>query len=400
MGSRLFSNTTSLPGGRRFENPAHRTDISRLLGISEERIPAAPSLAYDQIIEGAHSGRIRALWIIATNGAHSWIAKERFAAALRRLDFLVVQEMYANTETARFAHLILPAAGWGEKNGTFINSERRIGVVRKVARAPGKALSDFAIFRLIAEAWGCGGLFREWTSPEAVFQILKLLSRHQPCDFSGIRDYAHLEAAGGIQWPFPLEDTASAGADGEHSGSRRSGPAAASDWKAEGVGLAERRLFADGRFFTPDGRARFIFETPVPAPEPADPEFPLILLTGRGTSAQWHTGTRTSKSAILRQLHPARCYIEIHPRDAAALGLTANTPVRVSSRRGSLIAIAFIASVVQPGTVFIPMHYPEINRLTLPAFDPHSRQPAYKHCAVRLEPVSARSASVPSRCSS
>src|SRR5690606_8457200 len=117
--------------------------------------------------------------------------QSRAREVLGKLEFLVVQDMYPTTETARLAHLVLPAAGWGEKEGVMINSERRLGLVKKVARAPGQALSDFAIFKLVAEAWGCGEMFRAWSSPEAAFQILKNLSRGQPCDFSGIRDYAH-----------------------------------------------------------------------------------------------------------------------------------------------------------------------------------------------------------------
>src|SRR5206468_12467362 len=122
---------------------------------------------------------------------------------LGRLDFLVVQDMYTSTETAGLASLVLPAAGWGEKEGTFINSERRIGLVKRVARAPGQALADFQIFRLLAEAWGCADLFTEWTSPEAVFQILKRVSCGQPCDITGITDYRMIDEAGGVQWPFP-----------------------------------------------------------------------------------------------------------------------------------------------------------------------------------------------------
>ena len=188
---------------------------------------------------------------------------------LGRLDFLVVQDMYLDTETAELAHLVLPAAGWGEKEGTFINSERRIGLVKKVARAPGEALADFHIFKLVAEAWGCGEMFRAWSSPEAVFQILKALSRGRPCDWSGIRDYGALDDAGGIQWPFP-----------------------------EGAVLenGERRLFEDGTFFHPDGRARLVWDTPRPPPEQPSRRYPLTLLTGRGSSSQWHTETRTRKS--------------------------------------------------------------------------------------------------------
>ena len=140
------------------------------------RIPDRAGYAYDQILDAIDRGEIRGLWVIATNTAHSWINQTRAREILGELDFLVVQDMYATTETAQLADLVLPAAGWGEKEGVFINSERRLGLVKKVARAPGQALSDFAIFKLIADAWGCGEMFRAWRSPEAAFQILKELS--------------------------------------------------------------------------------------------------------------------------------------------------------------------------------------------------------------------------------
>src|SRR5207237_7387438 len=136
-----------------------------------------PSMAYDQIVEGVASGRIRGLWIIATNSAHSWIDQQALRDAFGRLEFLVVQDMYATTETAQLADLILPAAGWGEKEGTFINSERRIGVVKQVADPPGEALSDFEIFRMIAAAWGCGSTFSGRSSPRAAFRSLTRPSR-------------------------------------------------------------------------------------------------------------------------------------------------------------------------------------------------------------------------------
>src|SRR5205807_5449091 len=125
------------------------------------------------------------LWIVAANTAHSWINQANVHDVLGRLAFLAVQDMYATTETARYAHLVLPAAGWGEKDGTFINSERRIGLVKRVARAPGQALADFAIFKLVAHYWGCAELFARWSSPEAVFQLMKEVSRGQPCDITG-----------------------------------------------------------------------------------------------------------------------------------------------------------------------------------------------------------------------
>lgn len=378
MGSRLFANTTNLLGGRDFLNTDHRAEVGRIAGIPVERIPARNSLAYDQILDAVDEGKIKGLWIIATNTAHSWIGKGRIGDLLGRLEFLVVQDMYATTDTARHAHLILPAAGWGEKEGTLINSERRMGLVKKVARAPGEALADFHIFQLIAHYWGCGEMFREWTSPEAVFQVLKRLSAGQPCDFTGIADYRVLDECGGIQWPWPEARNAECRMPDDRS------ETGASPCAIRHSSFTERRLFADGRFHTPDGRARFLFDAPRPAPDTVDNEFPMVLLTGRGTSAQWHTNTRTAKSDVLRQLYPENIYVEINPRDAHRLRIEANGTVEVASRRGSLVAVAFVTPAVQPGHVFIPMHYEATNRLTVPAFDPHSRQPSYKHCAVRV----------------
>jgi assimilatory nitrate reductase catalytic subunit len=212
----------------------------------------------------------------------------------------------------------------------------------------------------VAEYWGCGKIFEKWRTPEATFAVLKELSRGQPCDITGIRDYRMIDECGGIQWPWP-------------EGSAGDKPP------------VERRLFEDGCFFTKDHRAKFFFDAPRPLGEPTNHEFPFVLLTGRGSSAQWHTGSRTNKSDVLRALSSMECYVEVNPKDAARLGLAPNSLVRVRSRRASLVAVACVTPTVQPGQVFIPMHYAEVNRLTHPEFDPHSRQPNYKHCAVVLE---------------
>ena len=375
MGSRLFGNATSLLGGYDFANAAHRAHIAKILDVPPAVIPDRTGYAYDQILDAIDRGEIRALWVIATNTAHSWINQSRARAILGKLDFLVVQDMYATTETAQLADLVLPAAGWGEKDGILINSERRLGLVKKVARAPGQALSDFAIFKLVADAWGCGHLFHEWRSPEATFQILKELSRGQPCDFSGVRDYAHIASSGGIQWPFP-EKVQSANAEVQTPET--------SKFKPRTSDLRERRLFADGRFFTADGRARFIFDPPRPMPEPPDDTYPFILLTGRGSSAQWHTGSRTDKSAVLRKLAPTVLTVEIHPDDARRLQIAAGDRVVIRSRRGSAEAVALVTATVQRGNIFLPMHFAAVNQLTFAAFDPHSRQPSYKACAVAI----------------
>ena len=380
MGSRLFANASGLLGGRDFLNAEHRAEVSRLLHIAPESIPAENSLAYDQILQAVTDGKIKGLWVIATNTAHSWIDSARATGALDKLEFLVVQDMYATTETAQRAHLFLPAAGWGEKEGTFINSERRFGHIKKVSRAPGHAMSDFNIFRLVANYWGCGEMFSQWTSPQSVFQILKKLSAGRPCDITGIEDYRHLDASGGIQWPWVVKSPESRVQSPESDESCDNGGS------KQGL-TSERRLFTDGKFFTPDGRARFLFDQPRSVAEPTGAEFPFVLLTGRGTSAQWHTNTRTGKSAVLRTLYPAGPYVEIHPADAERLGLEPNSLVAVVSRRGGIQCTAAVTSTVQPGQVFIPMHYGVANKLTRAEFDPHSRQPSYKHCAVRLEKI-------------
>lgn len=360
MGSRLFSNTTNLLGGHDFARPEHRSKVAGLLGIPESRIPTSAGFAYDQILDGILDGKIRALWVIGTNPAHSWINQGRLREVLDRLDFLVVQDMYHSTETARLADLVLPAAAWGEKEGTFINSERRIGLIKKVRRAPGQALSDFHIFQLVAHYHGCGEMFARWNSPEAVLRILTALTAGMPCDISGIADYHAIDEAGGIQWPFPAE-----GADR----------------------APHRRLFADGRFFHPDGRARFCFDQPRPAPERPGGEYPFELLTGRGSAAQWHTQTRTSKSDILRKLAPRDPYVEIHPEDAGALGIASGQWVIVESRRGFARVRSFPTPTIPRGQLFLPMHDASTNRLTDAVFDPESRQPAYKSCAARVRTI-------------
>ena len=384
MGSRLFANASGLLGGRDFLNAEHRAEVSRLLHIAPEKIPAKNSLAYDQILQGIDDGKIKGLWVIATNTIHSWIDSARATGALDKLDFLVVQDMFTTTDTAKRAHLILPAAGWGEKEGTFINSERRYGHVKKVSRAPGHALSDFNIFRLIANYWGCGEMFSQWTSPQAVFQILKRLSAGRPCDITGIEDYRHLDASGGIQWPMTKmqNEELRMKNESEQAGSENS------SFFILHSSFQERRLFADGKFFHADDKAKFLFDQPRVVAEPTDEEFPFVMLTGRGTSAQWHTNTRTGKSAVLRTLYPANAYAEIHPADAARLGIEPNTPVAIVSRRARIEVTAVLTPTVSPGQIFIPMHYDVTNKLTKAEFDPHSRQPSYKFCAVKLEKIS------------
>lgn len=358
MGSRLFSNTTGLLGGHDFTNAAHREKIAGILEIPADVIPEKNSYAYDQIIEGIRNDEIKGLWVIATNPAHSWIHQNDFHELREKLDFLVVQDMYHDTETAQMADLTLPVAAWAEKNGCFINSERRVSTIRQVKKAPGEALSDFRIFQLLAHTWGCGEMFKKWTSPEAAFEILQKCSKGQPCDISGIRGYAQLEERGGIQWPCPegMEEP-----------------------------VRERRLFEDAQFYTPSRKAKVLFEESTEVKELPDDEYPYHLNTGRGTSSQWHTQTRTKQSAILRKLYPQDPYAEIHPEDALEQSILNDEWILVKSRRGEIKVRAYIAPTVQRGHIFVPMHDDQSNKLTNPDFDRYSRQPSYKTGAVMVE---------------
>ena len=360
MGSRLFSNTTNLFGGHDFKNADHRQKIADLLGIDVKHIPTKDSLAYDQIIEGVESGTIKALWVIGTNGSHSWIERNRLQKALDNLEYLVVQDMYDQTESAKSADLILPASGWGEKFGTFINSERRVGIIKKVSVPPGESLADFYIFKLIAKAWGCEHLFKNWNTPEDVFKFLTQASEGQPCDISGITGYQMIDTHGGIQWPLksteaPLEQ--------------------------------ERRLFADGTFYHANGRAKFCFEAPLEKPELPTEDFPFTLMTGRGTSAQWHTQTRTENSTVLKKLYPTDIYVEVNSVTAEKMGIQSQEWVEVSSPRGTIKAQAFVTPTVKRDHLFIPMHYKEVNDLTLSNFDKYSRQPSYKYCTAQIKKI-------------
>jgi anaerobic selenocysteine-containing dehydrogenase len=354
MGSRLFSNTTSMVAGHDFSNLEHRKKVAEILQIPIEQIHDRPSFAYDEIFDAIEAGKIKALWIIGTNPFHSWIDSNKLKRIREKLDFVIVQDMYFNTESAVIADLYLPAAGWGEKDGCLINSERRIGTIKQVKQPPGQALSDFRIFRLLAEAWGCGDLFTQWREPESAFYLLRDLTINRPCDITGIDSYKMIDDCGGIQWPYK-------------KGSK-----------------STKRLFSDGKFFTPNQRAIFHFTQSIPTPELADEIYPFFLLTGRGTSSQWHTQSRTAKSAILRKLSPERPYLEINSDDAKENNFTDGQAVTVESKRGKMTAYIFIATTMRRGEVFLPMHYPAVNQLTHPSFDPYSRQPNYKAAAVRI----------------
>jgi len=360
MGTRESGFASSLPGYRKFENANHRAELAVLWNIEEEIIPTARGMAYPDIIEGVLRGKIKGLWIIATNPLVSFPNQNYLLDVLSRLDFLVVQDGYHPIPTSEVADLVLPAAVWGEKEGTYTNSERRVSKVNAAVPPPGEAKSDFEIFLMIAKELGVyDRLFPGWTKPEHAFDEWKKVSRGRLCDYSGLT-YELIEKHGGIQWPF---------SEGDRRSPKESVP-----------------LYQDGVFQTEDGRAKlWAVENEVP-PEVPDEEFPFLLNTGR-TVEHWHTRTKTGQIPLLNRLSP-EAWVEMNPRDAKRLKLEQGDYVRVASRRGSIGQIILrVTETVAPLQIFIPFHYAEANanNLTVSACDPFSREPNYKQAAVRVE---------------
>lgn len=360
MGTREAGFSSSIPGYRKFESLEDREEIARLWNISADRIPTQRGLAYPDIIEGAVAGKIRALWILGTNPLVSFPNIDVLKQALGNLDFLVVQDGFHPTPTTELADLVLPAAIWGEKEGTYTNSERRVSKVNAAVAPPGEARSDFDIFLAIAERLGCKEeLFPGWSSTRDAFDEWRRVSAGRLCDYSGMT-YAAIEESGGMQWPFPEDYQSSAS--------------------------ATRRLYADGVFETEDGRARLLPTQWTPFPEQPNAEFPFILNTGR-TVEHWHTRTKTGAISILQRISP-RAWLEMNPKDASHLNLRAHDRVEVVSARGRVSQVELrVTEIVGPGQVFLPFHFAETNanQITQSAFDPYSREPNYKQCAVRVE---------------
>jgi assimilatory nitrate reductase catalytic subunit len=349
-----------MPGYRKFENVADREELAALWRVPVDRIPTARGLAYPDIVEAALDRRVRALWIIGTNPIVSFPNLGVIKQALETVEFLVVQDGFHPTPTSELADLVLPAAIWGEKEGTYTNSERRVSKVNRAVDPPADARSDFRIFLDVASALGCGDeLFPGWSTPEDAFNEWKRVSAGRLCDYSGMT-YRAIETQGGIQWPHPAGSADLPGTP---------------------------RLYVDGRFQTDDGKARLIPTAWEPFPEPPNAEFPFVLNTGR-TVEHWHTRTKTGRVAILERLSP-RPWLEMNPRDGRALRLKPTQRVDVVSRRGVIRGLELrLTETISAGQVFVPFHWAEANanQATQSAYDPISREPNYKQCAVRVEP--------------
>jgi assimilatory nitrate reductase catalytic subunit len=344
------------------EEPEHRRAVQDFW--QSPRMAERPGLKAVELFDAVRDGRVKAIWIAATNPVDSLSDADRVRDALRACPLVVVSDMTAETDTAALAHVLLPAAAWGEKDGTVTNSERRISRQRAFLPAPGEAKPDWWMFAELGRRMGWPDAFA-YSGPADIFAEYARLSAHRPdlrrdFDIAALAD-APYDAIEPVQWP---------------------------------VG-GDERFFADGNFFTPDRRARMV-PTPFRAPATqTSAAYPFSLNTGR-IRDQWHTMTRTARTARLMS-HIAEPFVEIHPDDAAALDIQPATLVRVSTAHGTLLGRAIVTDSQRPGVLFAPMHWTEqfssqgrVGALMAPNTDPVSGQPELKFTPARAERYEAR----------
>ncbi|MFY0628167.1 MAG: molybdopterin-dependent oxidoreductase [Reichenbachiella sp.] len=358
MGGREVGGMASLLAAHKIQaNESHRKEVAEFWGI--EDIPAKPGLTATQMFDALDTGEMKAIWIVCTNPSVSMPNAELVDRALKKAKFVIVQDISTKSDTAKYADLLLPAAGWLEKEGTMTNSERRISYLPKVIDAPGEALPDSDIIIRFAQKMGYDGF--EYTSTEEIYKEHCLLTKGTNIDISGL-SYSRLKELESVQWPVPSKN---------HKGTPR--------------------LFEDKKFYTPNGRAQILTTGASNETDKLSKEFPLILTTGR-IRDQWHTMTRTGKVNKLNK-HIDKPFLEIHPVDAKKRGIIENAPVMVKSARGSVRVNAKITEKIKQGVVFLPMHWGKIlqnssgraNNVTSKTFDPTSKQPGFKFSAVEVE---------------
>ena len=347
-------------------------------------IATAPGLRAVDMFDALHDGRIKAVWIMATNPAVSLPDAERVREALRRCELVVVSDCIAGTDTNALAHVLLPAAGWGEKDGTVTNSERRISRQRAFRPLAGDAKPDWWIICEVARRMGFGAGF-EFGSAHDVFLEHARLSGYRndgsrAFDIGGLADlsrdeYDTLEP---VQWPVPAAFYAT----------------------PDATGLAHARMLAGGtprlglggRFYHPDGKARFVATPPRGPVNATSEDYPLVLNTGR-IRDQWHTMTRTGLSARLAE-HLPEPFVDMHAQDALQSGIRDGELARVTTRWGSLVARLRTSGEIARGAVFVPIHWSAANAsdaragaLVNPVVDKVSGEPEFKHTPVRVEPM-------------
>ncbi|MFS0886303.1 molybdopterin-dependent oxidoreductase [Aeromicrobium sp. 179-A 4D2 NHS] len=350
-----------LPGQRSVLSAADRAFCEDVWGLPRGTIRDEIGGGTIDLFEQLGRGQVRAAWIVCTNPAHSVANRETVLRGLAAADLVVVQDAYAENETLAHADIALPAALWTEFEGVMVNSERNLTLTRPATAPPGDARPDWRLICDLADRLGFGEAFDFATAEEVFDEIRRFANPATGYDLRGA-DYERLRR-GPLQWPCP-------------PGGARRNPI-----RYVGDGLA---------FPTPDGRAVFHARPHLPPAELPDDEFPVVLNTGR-LPHQWHTMTKTGRVERLNRLNPDP-FVELHPDDAAALGVGEGTEVRIVSRRGEVVLPAVVTDRVLPGTCFAPIHWGEmtgeglaVNALTNDAVDPDSLQPEFKACAVRLE---------------
>ena len=373
-----------LPGYRHVQFPDHRAELEQFWGVPAGRIsPHWGRTAWD-MITGLETDDVGLLWIVATNPAVSLPDLERVKAALRRSPFTIHQDAYYPTETAQFAHVLLPAAQWGEKTGTMTNSERMVTLCQAFCPPPGEARPDWEIIAEVACRLGFADKF-PFTNSAEVFAEYVQLTQGQVCDMSGL-SHDRLRQEGATQWPYPKEESESELTTQIHH----------PDQPLQKTAKPAKRLYTDHQFPTANGRARFSADHSRGLAEPPDAAYPFVLTTGR-LYGHWHTQTRTGRIEKIRQMHPSP-FLEIHPRDAARIGVEDQGLIEVRSRRGVARFPAKITTAIAPGIVFVPIHWgalwadqAEANAMTHNQSCPDSKQPELKACAVQLTPIATES---------
>ncbi len=362
MGSRVFSNTTCLHGGGDFGDPAERQRIADIVGIEEDLIAKKPTLPYNKIIEGINDGSIKGLWILCTNPRHSWTNNETFATAAKKLELFVVQDIYDTIESAEDATVYFPVVPGIKKAGTYINLERRMSAMRPVLPRGKNEISDYECILGVAKALGMGKAIERWETPEQCFDMLREISRGKPCDFTGVK-WDDLTDSNGRQWPYP-------------------------EGKEEELAADERRLYEDGVFFTADGKAKFLFEEPLPNPYVPSEEFPLVFNTGRGSVGQWHTQSRTKEVKFVEDVSVKKAYLFMNTKQAQENGIEEMDKIRVYSVNGqNADFLVKLTDNVPYNQLYAPIHYIECNKLTPSNYDKYSREPNYKGATCRFEKI-------------
>lgn len=360
MGSRSFSNTTVFFGGGDFADPARRARIAEVLHVPEEMLAKKPTITYNKIIEGINAGEIKGLWILCTNPRHSWTNNETFAEAVKKLELFVVQDIYDTIESAEDCTVFFPVVPGLKKEGTYINLERRLAAMRPVLERGENEISDYEAVLGVGKALGMGDALKGWETPKDCFALMRECSRGMPCDFTGVT-WEGLENSHGIQWPYP---------EGKEEENREE----------------QRRLYGDGRFFTPSGKAQFIFEEVRENPLPTTEEFPYVLNTGRGSVGQWHTQSRTKEVKFVEDVSVKKAYLYMNTKLAEEKGVKELDRIRVYSANGqNAVFMVKVTDNVQHDELYAPIHYIECNKLTPSVYDAYSKEPSYKATPVRFE---------------